>query len=233
MNKNPDRLTSPEIANIWTHYIRETMGICVINYMLKITQDPEIIKIFQNAQKLGQNHLNKLKELFNKEDFPIPKGFNEKDVNLAAPPLFTELFCLNYIHTMSMYAAQSYSLAFTLSIRQDIRDFYYQCNINTMDLYNESLAILEKKDLLYKAPMYSSPDKIKFITSIDYATDLFGNKRAMNSLECGNIYFNLEKSAITKGLLIAFKQVCKDKEVNKFLEKCIQAANKQIGRAHV
>lgn len=50
----------------------------------------------------------------------------------------------------------------------------------------------------------------------------------MNSLECGNIYFNLDKSAITKGLLIAFKQVCKDKEVNKFLEKCIQAANKHM-----
>ncbi|WP_342043814.1 DUF3231 family protein [Bacillus sp. OTU2372] len=228
MNKNNDKLTSPEISNLWTHYIRETMGICVINYMRKITQDPEIVKVFENAQKLGQNHLNKLKELFNKDDFPIPKGFNEKDVNLEAPPLFTEFFCLNYIHTMSMYAEQSYSLAFTLSIRQDIRDFYYQCNINTMNLYNESLAILEKKDLLNKPPLYSTPDKIKFITTMDYATDLFGNKRAMNSLECGNIYFNLEKSAITKGLLIAFKQVCKDKEVNKFLEKCIQAANKHM-----
>ncbi|MGS2779237.1 DUF3231 family protein [Robertmurraya sp. GLU-23] len=36
----------------------------------------------------------------------------------------------------------------------------------------------------------------------------------MNTLECGNIYFNLEKSSITKGCLIAFRQVCKDKEVS-------------------
>ncbi|MEH7416444.1 DUF3231 family protein [Neobacillus drentensis] len=228
MNTHSDRLTSPEIANLWTHYIRETMGICVIKYMLKNIQDSEIKKVFQNSHELGQRHLNKLKDLLAKEDFPVPKGFNEKDVNLDAPPLFTDRFCLNYIYTMTMYAAQSYSLAFTLSIRQDIRDFYYQCNINTMDLYNESLAILEQKDFLVKPPMYSTPDKIKFITTMDYATDLFGNKRAMNSLECGNIYFNLEKSALTKGLLIAFKQVCKDKEVNKFLEKCIQAANKHM-----
>ncbi|MEH7549041.1 DUF3231 family protein, partial [Neobacillus vireti] len=52
MNKNNDKLTSPEISNLWTHYIRETMGICVINYMRKITQDPEIVKVFENAQKL-------------------------------------------------------------------------------------------------------------------------------------------------------------------------------------
>lgn len=44
MNQNTDRLTSPEIANLWTHYIRETMGICVIKYMHKNIQDSEIKK---------------------------------------------------------------------------------------------------------------------------------------------------------------------------------------------
>lgn len=229
MNQNTDRLTSPEIANLWTHYIRETMGICVIKYMHKNIKDSTIKKVFQTAHTLGQKHLNELKELFIQEDFPIPKGFNEEDVNLDAPPLFTDLFCLHYIHAMSMHAAQSYSLAFTLSIRQDIRDFYYQCNINTMDLYNESLADLVKKNLLEKPPLYSTPDQIHFIRTLDYVTDIFGNKRTMNTLECGNIYFNLEKSSITKGCLIAFRQVCKDKEVSRFLEKCINAANKHLG----
>ncbi|SHR50671.1 Protein of uncharacterised function (DUF3231) [Mycobacteroides abscessus subsp. abscessus] len=229
MNQNTDRLTSPEIANLWTHYIRETMGICVIKYMHKNIQDSEIKKVFQTAHKLAQKHLTELKEVFKQEDFPVPKGFDEADVNLDAPPLFTDIFCLHYIHTMSMHAAQSYSLAFTLSIRKNIRDFYYQCNITTMDLYNETLAVLINKNLLDKPPLYSTPDKIHFISTLDYVTDIFGNKRTMNSLESGNIYFNLEKSSITKGCLIAFRQVCKDKEVNKFLEKCINAANKHLG----
>lgn len=229
MYQNNERLTSPEIANLWTHYIHESMEICVIKYMLKSIQDPEIKNVFQTAHEFCQKHLNKLEELFLQENFPVPKGFTEEDVNLDAPPLFTDHFCLNYIHTMSMHGGQSYSLAFTVSIRQDIRDFYYQCNIDTMNLYNESFDVLVAKNLFDKPPYYSAPDTIHFINSLDYVTDLFGDKRTMNALECGNIYFNLEKSAITKGCLIAFKQVCKDKEVSKFLEKCINAANKHIG----
>jgi len=47
---------------------------------------------------------------------------------------------------MAMHGGQSYSLAFTISIRKDIRDFYYQCNIDRMNLYNESLEVLEAKN---------------------------------------------------------------------------------------
>ncbi|MGS2779236.1 DUF3231 family protein [Robertmurraya sp. GLU-23] len=53
MNQNTDRLTSPEIANLWTHYIRETMGICVIKYMHKNIKDSTIKKVFQTAHRLG------------------------------------------------------------------------------------------------------------------------------------------------------------------------------------
>ena len=229
MNQNNERLTSSEISNIWTHYLRETMGLCVIKYMLITIQDPEIHKVFKTAYGLCEKHINKLKELFLQENFPVPKGFYEEDVNLDAPPLFTDLFCLNYIHAMTMHGSQSYSLAFTLSIRQDIRDFYYQCNLDTMDLYNQSITVLIAKKLLDKPPYYSTPDKIHFIKNLDYVTDLIGSKRTMNTIECGNIYFNLEKSIVTKGCLIAFKQVCKDKAITRFLDKCINAANKHIG----
>ena len=229
MNQNNERLTAPEISNLWTHYIRETMGLCVIKYMLNTVQDPEIHKVFRTAQGLCDKHISKLKELFLQEHFPVPKGFNDKDVNLDTPPLFTDFFCLNYIHTMTMHGSQSYSLAFTVSIRQDIRDFYYQCNLDTMELYNQSLEVLIAMKLLNPPPYYSTPDKVHFIKSLDYVTDLVGSKRTMNAVECGNIYFNLEKSMMTKGCLIAFKQVCKDKPIIKFLEKAINAANKHIG----
>ncbi|GAA3332796.1 hypothetical protein GCM10020331_094300 [Ectobacillus funiculus] len=100
MNQSNDRLTSSEIANLWTHYIRETMGICMSKYMLKIVQDPEIHKnFFQTAHELSEKHINKLKEWFHQENFPVPKGFSEEDVNLDAPPLFTDLFLLKlYSH---------------------------------------------------------------------------------------------------------------------------------------
>lgn len=229
MKQHNDRLTSSEIANLWTHYIRETMGICVIKYMLKTVKDPDIQKVFQTADEMSEKHINKLIDLFHQENFPVPKGFDKQDVNLDAPPIFTDVFCIYYIHTMTMYGGQAYSLAYTLSIREDIRDFYYQCNIDTMDLYKQSIEVLISKKLLDKPPLFSTPSKVHCIKNLEYVTDVFGTRRSLNAIESGHIFFNLEKSMITKGLLRAFKQVCRDKDVNKFLKKCIDAANKHIG----
>ncbi|MGG0461359.1 DUF3231 family protein [Priestia aryabhattai] len=45
-----NRLTSPEIANLWTHCIRETLSVCVNKYMLHTIHDPEIQRLFQTAK---------------------------------------------------------------------------------------------------------------------------------------------------------------------------------------
>lgn len=50
----------------------------------------------------------------------------------------------------------------------------------------------------------------------------------MNSIEIGNTFFNLNKAMITKTLINGFKQVSKDKDVRKLLEKSIQTANSHI-----
>ncbi|MEH7332008.1 DUF3231 family protein [Neobacillus drentensis] len=74
--------------------------------MLNTIQDPQIHNVFQTAYGLCEKHINKLKKLFHQENFPVPKGLNEEDVNLNAPPLFTDDFCLYYIHTMAMHPIQ-------------------------------------------------------------------------------------------------------------------------------
>ncbi|WP_066365355.1 DUF3231 family protein [Neobacillus fumarioli] len=224
-----DRLTSPEISNLWTHYNRETLAVCVTKYMMKIVNDPEIHKILQTALEMSENHINILRDLFNKESFPIPKAFTDEDLNLDAPPLFTENFCLSYMHTMTMHGAQSYNIAFNVSIRQDIRNFYYQCNIDTMNLYNQSLDVLMAKNLLNRPPEYKMPEKVYFLSDLSYLTDVFGKRRPMNTIESGNIFFNLEKSILSKALFVAFRQVSKDKDVIKFLDKSIEKKNKHIG----
>ncbi|PLT28668.1 DUF3231 family protein [Peribacillus deserti] len=122
-----NRLTSTEISNLWTHYLRETLQICVIKYMLSNIKDPQILDIFNMAQKMSEKHTDMLQSIFKKENFPNPKGFTDRDVNLNAPRLFSDLYCLYYIHTLTMHGAQAYNIAFSVSIRQDIREFYYQC----------------------------------------------------------------------------------------------------------
>ena len=60
-----NHLTSAEIANLWAHYIRETLSSCVNKYMLQTIQDSQIRHLFQLALELSSQHIETLKNLFN------------------------------------------------------------------------------------------------------------------------------------------------------------------------
>lgn len=64
-----DRLTSAEITNLWIHYIRETMAVCVSKYVLKCVNDTEITSTFQLALKLSNGHIDTLKNILPKKSF--------------------------------------------------------------------------------------------------------------------------------------------------------------------
>jgi len=226
--QNKQRLTAAEISNLWLHYINETMSLCVNKYMLNIIIDKEIQNIYKIAVKSGQNHITTLKDFFHQEDFPVPKGFSESDVNMEAPPLFTDKYCLFYIMSMTMQGLQQYGLAISLCLRKDMRKFYFQCYQDTMDLFDMVMDAFISRNFEVP-PFYSTPNKVEFINELSYVTDVFGTRRKMNAIEAGNIYYNLEKSKIMKAFILAGQQVCKDKDVLDFFGKFINALNDHIG----
>jgi Protein of unknown function (DUF3231) len=228
LNENTSRLTSSEIASLWTQYMQETSAVCGCKYALATIKDPEIRSVYQLSLNLSEKHLNELKAFFQKESFPIPVGFTDEDVNLNAPPLFTDHFWLEYIYNMTIHGLFGHNLSFSVSIRKDIRDFLYQCNLDAMDVYNKSIEVLLTKGLYDNPPSFSNPNTIEFVTDLNYAVDVIGKRRKLNSIECGNIYFNLKKSILTKAILLGFMQVTKNEEVRNFMEKGVKLANKHI-----
>ncbi|MGX1372929.1 hypothetical protein RKD56_000007 [Priestia megaterium] len=223
-----NQLTSPEIANLWTHYIRETLSVCVNKYMLHTIQDSEIHSLFQTALQYSLNHIDTLRALFKKEKFPIPNGFTEEDINLEAPPLFTDVLCLKSLYMMSTHGHNEMSLSFTTSIRQDIVDFYSQCNLDAMEIYKRSKDLLISKQLYQQPPTYITSHKVKMIEQYHYVTDVFGKQRPMNAIESGHTYFNLNKTLIAKAMILGFSQVSKNQHVRALLEKSLQVKNKHI-----
>jgi len=223
-----NELTSPEIANLWTHYIRETLSICVNKYMLNTIQDPEIHSLFQTALQYSFNHVDTLKKLFKKENFPIPNGFTDEDINLEAPALFTDVLCLKSLYMISTHGHNEISLSFTTSIRQDIVDFYYQCNLDAMEIYKRSKDLLISKQLYQQSPTYITPSKVKVIEKYHYVTDVFGKQRPMNAIEAGHTYFNLQKTLIAKAMILGFSKVSKNQNVRVLLEKSLKVKNKHI-----
>ncbi|WP_419393413.1 DUF3231 family protein [Cytobacillus praedii] len=229
MSTDNSRLTTTEITNLLTQYNQETMSICISKHVLATVKDSEIRSLFEFALELSGEHLKKLKEIFNNVNFPVPNGFTGKDVNLDAPPLFTDSFWLYYLHTMTNHGLSGYSIAFGVSTRLDIRNYYYQCNIDAMEVYNKCIDIFLSKGIYEKPPYFSTPQKVEYISNVGYVLDMFGKKRPLNSAESGNIFFNLTKSRLAKGVILGFSQVAKDKDVREFFEKSLSTINKNFG----
>nr|WP_263326262.1 DUF3231 family protein [Neobacillus sp. Marseille-Q6967] len=121
------QLTAPEIANLWSQYQNDTMAVCVYKYMIKITEDVSIRPILEFALSLAESHIVKIKEYYMEEKFPIPHGFTEDDVNLTAPRLFSDEFCLTYTYIMSVYGLSGYTVTISSNLRRDIRDYFVLC----------------------------------------------------------------------------------------------------------
>ncbi|MEK5393396.1 DUF3231 family protein [Margalitia sp. FSL K6-0131] len=229
MGEDTIRLTSTEITNLFIQYIQETMSICICKHVLLTVKDPEIHALFEFTLSLSEKHKERIKEFFALEKFPLPNGLTDKDVNLEAPPLFSDVFWLHYLHTMTNHGLTGYSLCFGTSSRRDIRDYYFQYNMDAMEVYNQSVDILLSKGLYEHPPNFSTPQKVEYITNIGYALDVIGKKRPLNSAEAGNIFFNLTKTRLAKGICLGFSQVAKNKEVRKHLEKGLITINKNYG----
>lgn len=205
MNAESKRLTSPEITSLCAQYHQDTLAACVAKHVLATVTDAEIRSLFAFSLELSKKHIKLLTAIFHAEHFLLPNGFTDEDVDLYAPPLFTDSFWLKYLHDMTIHGLSGYGISFSVSVRRDLRDYYHQCNLDAMEIYNRSLDLLLAKNLYVPAPYFLNPKKQEPIIDLSYALDFVGKQRLLNTTEAGNIYFNLRKSMATKALLIAFK----------------------------
>ena len=222
------RLTSGEIASLWTTYMSDSMAVCVIKHALGKGKDTEIRAVLELALNLSQRHVDKIKQIFINEGFPVPHGFTDEDVNLKAPRLFSDAFWLMYINKMSINGLTGYSVALTTATRADIRDFYTQVIDSTMELYNKSLNVKLSKGLFVRPPYISIPDKIDFVKKQSFLTGWFGERRPINAMEISHIDFNMKKSILKESLMLGFAQVSQSKEVKDFISRAKDSSSKHI-----
>ena len=98
-DKTNIQLTAPEMAALWTQYINDTLAVCVMSYFLEKVEDEEVRPIIEWTLDTAKENVSIMQEIFQKDDFPIPIGFTEQDVNPKAPRLFTDTFYLAYLTT--------------------------------------------------------------------------------------------------------------------------------------
>ncbi|WP_462411556.1 DUF3231 family protein [Neobacillus sp. Marseille-QA0830] len=222
------RLTAPEMANIWTQFQNDSMAICIYTYVLNFVEDVSIRPILELALSLAKGHISKIKEFFIAEKFPVPHGFTEDDVNLEAPRLFSDEFCVTYTYIASIHGLAGYAAALSCNLRRDIRDYFVQCQIETMELFNQSLDLLLEKGIVSRPPVINPPDNYEFVQSKTFLQGIFGVERTLNCIEISNIYWDLKKAQLDKALCIGFAQVAKSQEVKDYLWRGVKIVSKQV-----
>jgi hypothetical protein len=222
------RLTSPEIASLWTLYQSDTMAVCVLNYMLEKVEDRQIKTVFEGAMKLANTHIKAITDIFKEEKFPVPVGFTDADVDLSAPRLFSDVFWLKYLHVMTIHGLTGYAISLTTATRQDIREYYTKCNQSSSELYNETLDVLLAKGVFQRPPYISVPKEVTFVKKQSFLNGWFGDRRPLNSIEISNIFFNLNKDMVSRAFQMGLSQVAKSKEVRDFMVRGADMSLKHI-----
>lgn len=222
------KIISLDVPTLWASYMNNSMAICVQKYALKTIIHPKIKTIFEKALDLAVKNLEKVTQLFTSEEFPIPLGFSDEDLNLEAPSLFSDEFWLFYLHEMTINGLTAYSLGLTTSQRTDIRHFYSDNIKEAFKLSNLSLETMKSLGILEREPTIMVPAKVEFAKKQSFMAGWFGDHRPLNVIEVNSLFFNLTKSSLTKTLCIGFSQTAQSEEVRSFLKRTITVADKHI-----
>ena len=222
-------LSSTEIAGLWATYIMDSLSICLSKHFLQQSNNEDVKPIIELTLDISQKHIVEIKNIFEKENFPIPKGFSDEDIDLSAPPLFLNLFPVSYAYGMGRMGLMSYSMLISNVAREDIRSFFSKCLTSSLDLYNTSVNLMLSKGIYDRPTMIPYPDKVEFVKKKEtFLSKWFEEKRPLNVLELSEIFFNIERNYFAIVLLTGFIQVVKDEQIKKFLIKGKDLAQKQI-----
>ncbi|WP_286228503.1 DUF3231 family protein [Neobacillus mesonae] len=228
MDKNELKLTSSEIGTLWGEYVNGTMTDVVNRYMVSIIEDEAIKALFEEALKMFERQKQQIVTFMENEGFPVPIGFNESDLFNGKTRLFTDIFCLNYLHIMTLHGLLGHTSALSVSVRKDLRDFYDLCDNDAKKMYHQTIELLLEKGLFQRDPLFYPAKNPEFVSSKDFKDGIWGKGRTLAATEIIGISFNLKKSIMAKCLSIAFSQVTQSKEVRKFLTDSEKTADGQI-----
>ncbi|MGG3470278.1 DUF3231 family protein [Neobacillus pocheonensis] len=222
------KLTSSEIGTLWGEYMNGTMTEIVNKYMISILEDEEVKNVFEIAIETWEKQKKQLVSFMEKDGFPVPNGFTESDLNKGAKRLFSDTFCLNYLHIMTIHGLLGHTTALSVSVRKDLREFYNSCDNDAKRMYDLTIELLLKKGKFQRDPYFYPKENPEYISTKDFTDGFFGKGRLLSATEIISVSLNIKKSIMAKTLSIGFSQVAESEEIRTFFEEIGKKADENI-----
>lgn len=225
--KSQPSLTAPEIANLWISYQNDSLSYYMISYLAKHVEDLEIRDVLKYAIRLSKEHVSKVAYFYENEGHTKPIGFTESDVDVDAPRLFSDLYCLFYIIDMAKFALPAYGLALSVATRPDVMAYYNDCLNETQVLFTRATKLAIRKGLLILPPSIPVPNKIDFVTKQSFLNGWF-DKRPLLGIEISDLIYNTKRNALALATVTGFAQTAESEEVRKYFERGKKISKKQL-----
>ncbi|MFA9457862.1 DUF3231 family protein [Halalkalibacter sp. AB-rgal2] len=228
MEKDKLKLTSAEIGTLWTQYVNGTAVDIVNKYMLSIIEDKKIKQLFEEATMIFDKQKKQIATFIENEGFPVPIGFTDSDLNKGTERLFSDIFCVHYLHVMTLHGLLGHMTSLSASVRKDLRYFYDSCDNDGKKIYHQTIELLVDKGHFQRDPYFYPEANPEFVMGQQFLDGFFGDHRPLAATEIISLSFNIKKKILEKTLCIAFSQVAQSKEVRKFLESSERTSDEQI-----
>ncbi|MGG1680291.1 DUF3231 family protein [Neobacillus sp. NRS-1170] len=221
-------LTSVEMGKLWATYVGNRMCSQILTYFLQHCDDEYIKKLLENGLALSKDFMKKIEEIFKKDNFPIPVGFTEEDVNLGAPRLYEDEFYIHYLKYVAKAGLSIYAVAVPIQMREDIREFFIYLNNCVSILLGQINNVLAEKKYIPKPPIIPTPETNDFIQKQSYLNGFVGDVRPLHALEITHLYDNIENNVTSKTLLLGFYQTVRDEKIKALFKRGLEMTDKSI-----
>ncbi|MCB2298702.1 DUF3231 family protein [Clostridium tagluense] len=226
--KNP--ITSSELGTLWMTYQRKKMMRVLIGHLAYKSENEEAKKILFDFTEETEKYINEIEKIFTAEKAAFPIAFDDNDVFNDAPPLFEDMFNIIFLRLLMKMDMGANSLNLSMAYRKDIREFYKRSSIYSQDIYDLSTDFLLERGILARPPYVTMPKKAEFVEEKKYMSgiNLFGEKRALNTIEVGFMVQSLEFNIFGMQLMTGFAQVAKESEIKKYFIKGKELSKKIV-----
>lgn len=217
MIDNP-KMSSSELGALWMTYHKKSMILRILEYFIEKSDDPKAMDLMSELWNQLHPIILEMKTMLEKEGAAVPDGFTKKDVHLEAPKLWENGFDIMLCRVLKEISMGMYVFHLTMAYRPDIIKIYRDMTEVTEIFYGHFTQYLLDNNLNTSPTYVSMPTSTDYISDKDYfkGSNIFGNKRPLNTVEFGYLYRNIEMNITGMQLLNGFIQTTKDEDVKKY-----------------
>lgn len=224
------KITSGEIGILWMTYMEKSLYEQIVSIFAQKTSDPKAKRILEDFIPGNRKLIDDIAAIYTKEKAVIPQGFGPKDVFSDAPALFDDVFHIMFLRKISQIELAFESAHLAMSYRKDVMNAFAYAHNFSLGVYKSCTEYLTQQGVLVRPPYVTMPKEVEFIEEKKYMSglQLYGNKRALNTLEVSYIFQILEANVFGMQLTAGFAQVAKEKEVKQYFMKGKELAKKAV-----